>query len=98
MGTHLLLVGAGHAHLTILKNLNIFLTQGNKVTVISAGNYHYYSGMGPGLLSGIYSPRQIRFHVEKMVTNQGGQFVRDEVVHIDPKKQKVETVSGKKIS
>lgn len=98
MGTHLLLVGAGHAHLTILKNLNIFLTQGNKVTVISAGNYHYYSGMGPGLLSGIYSPRQIRFHVEKMVTNQGGQFIRDEVVHIDPKKQKVETVSGKKIS
>jgi NADH dehydrogenase FAD-containing subunit len=98
MNTHFLLVGAGHAHLTILKNLNFFFLQGHKVTVISPETYHYYSGMGPGMLSGTYRPQQIRFHVEKMVTDQGGNFIRDEVVHIDPKKQNVQTAKSGNIS
>ncbi len=97
MGKHFLLVGAGHAHLAILKNLSIFLRQGHRVTVISAETYHYYSGMGPGMLSGIYSPRQIRFHVEKMVADQGGHFIRDQVIYIDPKNQNVQTAGGKKL-
>jgi NADH dehydrogenase FAD-containing subunit len=98
MNTHFLLVGAGHAHLSILKNLNIFFLQGHQVTVISPETYHYYSGMGPGMLSGTYRPRQIRFHVEKMVTDQGGHFIRDEVVHIDPNKQNVQTAKSGNIS
>ncbi len=98
MGAHFLLVGAGHAHLTILKNLKNLLLQGHKVTVISAEIYHYYSGMGPGMLSGIYSPQQIRFHVEKMVTDQGGHFIRDQVIHIDPVNRNVQTASSGKIS
>ena len=98
MGKHFLLVGAGHAHLTILKNLKTFLTRDNKVTVISADQYHYYSGMGPGMVSGIYTPRQIRFHVKKMVSDQGGTFIQDEVVHIDPENQKVKTANRKEIS
>ncbi len=98
MGAHFLLVGAGHAHLTILKYLKNLLLQGHKVTVISAEIYHYYSGMGPGMLSGIYSPQQIRFHVEKMVTDQGGHFIRDQVIHIDPVNRNVQTASSGKIS
>jgi NADH dehydrogenase FAD-containing subunit len=98
MGKHLLLVGAGHAHLTILKNLSTLLMQGHRVTVINADTYHYYSGMGPGMLSGIYGPGQIRFHVEKMVTDQGGHFIRDQVVRIDPINKNVQTAGGKTIS
>jgi NADH dehydrogenase FAD-containing subunit len=98
MNTHFLLVGAGHAHLSILKNLNFFFLQGHQVTVISPETYHYYSGMGPGMLSGTYSPQQIRFHVEKMVTDQGGHFIKDKVVHIDPEKQNVQTSNSGIIS
>jgi NADH dehydrogenase FAD-containing subunit len=98
MNTHFLLVGAGHAHLSILKNLNIFFRQGHQVTVISPETYHYYSGMGPGMLSGIYRPQQIRFHVEKMVMDQGGHFIKDEVVRIDPNKQNVQTANSGNIS
>jgi NADH dehydrogenase FAD-containing subunit len=98
MNKHFLLVGAGHAHLSILKNLNIFFLQGHQVIVISPETYHYYSGMGPGMLSGKYRPQQIRFHVEKMVTDQGGHFIRDEVVHIDPRKQTVQTTKHGNIS
>ncbi len=98
MGMHFLLVGAGHAHLSILKNLSQFLVKNHEVTVINAGIYHYYSGMGPGMLAGTYSPRQIRFHVEKMVKNQGGHFIHDQVVSLDPENQFVRTASGRTIS
>jgi NADH dehydrogenase FAD-containing subunit len=98
MSTHFLLVGAGHAHLSILKNLRFFLLQGHKITVVNPEPYHYYSGMGPGMLSGTYRPQQIRFHVEKMVTDQGGHFIRDHVVHIDPENQNVKTGNGEIIS
>lgn len=94
----LLLVGAGHAHLTILKNLKAFLNQKYHVTVINAEKYHYYSGMGPGMLSGLYSPEQIGFHIEKMVKHEGGQFIHDQFVRICPEHQTVETQSGKFIS
>jgi hypothetical protein len=54
MGKHLVIVGAGHAHLTVLKNLKKFKEAGHRVTVVSSSPMHYYSGMGPGMLSGIY--------------------------------------------
>jgi NADH dehydrogenase FAD-containing subunit len=98
MGKSLLLVGAGHAHLSLLKNLKFFLLQGHTFTVINPEPFHYYSGMGPGMLSGTYSPQQVRFHVKKMVMDQGGHFIQDHVVHIDPKNQNVKTAGGEIIS
>jgi NADH dehydrogenase FAD-containing subunit len=80
----LVLVGAGHAHLTALSLLETFLKNGHEVTVISASNFHYYSGMGPGMLSGIYRPQELRFNIEKLVHSKGGRFVSDKVIRIDP--------------
>lgn len=48
MGKHLVVVGAGQAHLTVLKNLQSFTNSGHKVTVVSSSSFHYYSGMGDG--------------------------------------------------
>ena len=66
MGKHLVIVGAGHAHLTVLKNLAEFKNSGHDVTVVNTSPLHYYSGMGPGMLSGIYRPEEIRFNVKKL--------------------------------
>jgi len=63
MGRHLVFIGAGHAHLTAITNLARYTEKGHNVTVISSGAYHYYSGMSPGMLSGLYTPREIRFNV-----------------------------------
>ncbi|MBN1932068.1 MAG: FAD-dependent oxidoreductase, partial [Desulfobacterales bacterium] len=94
MGKHLVIVGAGHAHLTILKNLNTFKNMGHDVTVISATPYHYYSGMGPGLMSGIYRPQDVRFHVKKMVEDRGGRFIVDKVININPEKKRLYLNNG----
>lgn len=84
MQKHLVLVGGGHAHMVTLKNLHTFIEKGHKVTVIGPSKYHYYSGMGPGMLGKTYTPDEIRFAIEHVVTRQGGNFILDKVVKIDP--------------
>lgn len=64
MPKHLVFVGGGHAHLTALMSLRDTVRAGHRVTLIGPSPYHYYSGMGPGLLSGIYRPAEARFHVK----------------------------------
>ncbi|MFP3868702.1 MAG: NAD(P)/FAD-dependent oxidoreductase [Desulfobacteraceae bacterium] len=97
MGKHLVLVGGGHAHLTCLKNLRDFVDRGHRVTLISLSPYHYYSGMGPGMLSGIYRPEQIRFNVRKMAEAAGGVFVAGAVVRINPEKRILLLQSGEEM-
>lgn len=94
MGQQLVIVGAGHAHLTFLKNLPEFKDAGHDVTVVSSSCRHYYSGMGPGMLSGIYRPEEIRFDVRKMCTDRGAVFIEDKVVAIHPQQKTIDLQSG----
>jgi NADH dehydrogenase FAD-containing subunit len=94
MGKHLVLVGGGHAHMTSLANLHHFIERGHRVTVIGPSDYHYYSGMGPGMLSRTYTPEQIRFATRHVVEKQGGKFIRAKVTRIDPHKQTIFTDKG----
>ncbi len=93
MRKHLVLVGGGHAHMVTLENVQRFIDKGFKVTVIAPSDYHYYSGMGPGMLGGTYVRDDIRFATQKVVTAQGGVFIRDRVVRIDPDQRRVFTAS-----
>ena len=98
MGKHLVLVGGGHAHLTSLKALLSFRNRGHQATLISLSPYHYYSGMGPGLLSGIYQPWEVRFHVKRLAENQGATFIRDKVIKIDPGQKLLLLSSGETVT
>ncbi len=72
MGKHLVLVGGGHAHMVTLANLHTFIEKGHKVTVIGPSDYHYYSGMGPGMLGKTYTPDDIRFATRDVAEKKGG--------------------------
>jgi NADH dehydrogenase FAD-containing subunit len=93
----LVLVGGGHAHMTVMSKLDHYTGRGHHVTLISLYPYHYYSGMGPGLLSGIYKPEEVRFHVQKMVEERGGTFVQGAVVRVDPKRRVLFLNSGEQV-
>ncbi len=97
MTKHLVLVGGGHAHMITLANIRRFVEKKYRVTVIGPSEFHYYSGMGPGMLGGTYSPDQIRFATLNTVETQGGEFVKDRVTHIMPREQQVMTRSGVRI-
>ncbi|MBU1193496.1 MAG: FAD-dependent oxidoreductase [Proteobacteria bacterium] len=94
MRKQLILIGGGHAHMMVLENIGRFVEKGYKVTVIAPSFYHYYSGMGPGMLGGTYQPSDIRFATEKVVRKQGGVFVNDSAVRIDARKKQVHTASN----
>lgn len=83
----LVLIGGGHAHMVTLAKLATFVDKGHEVTVIQPADHHYYSGMGPGMLGGTYEPDDIRFATRKVVESQGGRFIRDKAVRIDPDSQ-----------
>jgi NADH dehydrogenase FAD-containing subunit len=97
MSKHLVLVGGGHAHMTVLTNFHKYVERGHGVTLIGPSPYHYYSGMGPGLLSGIYRPQEVRFHVKKMAEDRGASFIQDTVTRIDPDRKVLILKSGKEV-
>ena len=97
MDKHLVLVGGGHAHITVLINLHKYVERGHGVTLIGPSPYHYYSGMGPGLLSGIYRPQDVRFHVKKMAEDRGAVFVQDAVTRIDADRKVLMLKSGNQV-
>jgi NADH dehydrogenase FAD-containing subunit len=97
MEKHLVLVGGGHAHLTTIVNIEKFVQRGHKVTLIGPSAYHYYSGMGPGMLGGFYTPEEIRFHIKMMAESRGATFVQDRVERLDPHSHALHLESGESI-
>jgi NADH dehydrogenase FAD-containing subunit len=97
MARHLVLVGGGHAHLTVLARLGEFVRRGHRVTLVGPAPWHYYSGMGPGLLAATYRPAEIRFNIRRMVHDRGGEFVCGAVASIDPGQRLLHLSGGEKI-
>ena len=93
----LVFVGGGHVHLYSLKFAEKFIEQNIDITVISPDRFHYYSGMGPGMLSRIYEPEQLRFDVQKTVGSKGGRFLKGKVTSIDAENKTVFLDGGEKI-
>ncbi len=93
----LVLAGGGHAHMTILAHIRDIVRDGHEVVVIQPSDFHYYSGMGPGMLGLSYSPDEIRFATRFVVERQGGSFVRAKVTGIDARGRTVTTDSGQTI-
>ena len=97
MGKNLVLVGAGHAHLTCLASLRDFAARGHQVTVIGPTTHHYYSGMGPGMLGQTYRPQEIRFNSQRMAEAGGARFVKAAVSQVQPGERRLVLASGEEI-
>lgn len=98
MSKRLVLAGGGHAHMMLLANLGDIIAKGHQVTVVQPSDYHYYSGMGPGMLSTFYSPDDIRFHTRFVVERQGAEFIRAKATKIDAKNNTLHTDSGEQLA
>jgi NADH dehydrogenase FAD-containing subunit len=98
MGRKLVFIGAGHAHLTAISRLTNYLTHGSHVTVISPEGYQYYSGMGPGMFSGMFTPQEARFNMRKLTESRGGIFIEERVTFVDAEKRELTMSNGQKIN
>jgi NADH dehydrogenase FAD-containing subunit len=54
--------------------------------------------MGPGMISRIYQPEQVRFDVQSMVESRGGVFIKDKVVSFDPANRTLTLQKGETIA
>ena len=95
---HLVLAGGGHAHLMTLASISTIVGQGHRVTVVAPSPFHYYSGMGPGMLGGTYGAEEIRFATQKVVEQQGGRFLLDRVSRIAAQERTIRLASGQEIA
>jgi NADH dehydrogenase FAD-containing subunit len=95
---HLVLVGGGHAQLEALRNLPEIVDRGHRVTLVADSPHHYYSGMGPGLLGGMYEPEELRFDVRHRARSAGAAFLHKAAVAVDPDARTVRLESGESVS
>jgi len=94
MGKRLVLLGGGHAHMVTLANIKRLRDQGHEVIVVQPAEHHYYSGMGPGMLSRIYRPEEIRFATRHVVEKQGAGFILARAVRIEAQAREIHLDNG----
>lgn len=80
----LLLVGAGHSNVQVLRAFGMRPQPGVRVTVVAREAHSPYSGMLPGFVYGMYSWEDIHIDLAKLCTFANARLIVDEVVQISP--------------
>ena len=80
---HLVLIGGGHSHLAVLKNLGMHPVPGLAVTLISRDIDVPYSGSLPGLISGFYQHDDIHIDLRPLAQFAGVRIIHEEIENID---------------
>lgn len=73
-------MGAGHAHLYLLKRIAAFRAAGADVTVLAPDDFQY-SGLATGMVGGRWTPEQDRVALAPLLA--GATWIRDRAVAID---------------
>jgi pyridine nucleotide-disulfide oxidoreductase family protein len=94
----ILLIGAGHAHLAVLRNLAKEPLYGARMTLVAPSEMQVYSGMLPGLVAGHYRLDQLRTDVTGLVARAYAEFAKGLVVALDPAARTVKLHDGTELS
>lgn len=90
----LVLVGGGHSHVLLLRQLGMKPIPGLRVTLVSPEYLTPYSGMLPGVVAGHYTPDDIHIDLAPLCRFAGAQFIQARVTDFDPYSQRIE-ISGR---
>jgi selenide, water dikinase len=77
------LVGAGHSHVTVLRMFGMKAIPGVRFTLISREVHTPYSGMLPGLIAGHYGVDDAHIDTGPLARFAGARLFQDEVVDLD---------------
>jgi NADH dehydrogenase FAD-containing subunit len=91
---HLVLLGAGHAHLQVLKGLARQRTGDIAVTLVAPHPYYIESTMLPGHVAGDYALEDVRLPLDSLVEASGAGFAPAHVLSLDPVGRRVQLSSG----
>ena len=85
----LVLIGAGHTNLHIVRMWRARPIPRVRVTLISAFNRATYSGMLPGTLAGLYEPREMEVDLDRLAAASGVRVIYEEAVGLNSVQQQV---------
>lgn len=94
---HVVLIGAGHAHLYIAKHAKEFVDRGIQITLVDPDVF-WYSGLATGMLGGMYNPELDQVDPKLLIERNGGHFICDSAVGLDTTARTVYLASGKNLS
>ena len=86
---HLVLLGGGHAQISVLKSLGMRPIDGLRVTLISRDRLTPYSGMLPGYIEGRYTKTESMIDLVRLAHFAGVRFIHDTVTGIDPERKRL---------
>lgn len=89
-----LLIGAGHAHLVVLRSLAEKPLYGARIALVSPHARQVYSGMLPGILAGHYRRAEAEVDVAALAERGYVEFVPGRVQRLDPGRRAVTLESG----
>ncbi|WP_407293507.1 FAD-dependent oxidoreductase [Stutzerimonas zhaodongensis] len=90
----LLLAGAGHSHLGVLRIWASRERPMGRIGLVSADPYAWYSGMMPGLLAEHYQPRQCRVPLPKLCAAAEVEFIQGTIVALQPETPELLLATG----
>lgn len=94
----LILAGAGHAHLGVLRQWLSAPRPPGHMALISDGPYAWYSGMLPGLLAGRYQAEQCRVPLQGLCDAAGVELLQGRLVALDPDSNRLTLSDGRQLS
>ena len=95
--TRLLLLGAGHVNLEVLRRAILDRPPEMEVTIVSLGERHFYSGMTPGYLAGQYALDDLTSDVPGIARRAGAECILGEVADLDPAARRVRLADGREL-
>jgi selenide,water dikinase len=92
--TDIVLLGAGHAHVEVLRRFAIRPEPGVRLTLIGREPETPYSGMLPGLIRGDYTHQEAHIDLAPLAAMANARLVMAEVTAFDPEERTV-TIPGR---
>ncbi|MBS0204428.1 MAG: FAD-dependent oxidoreductase [Planctomycetes bacterium] len=86
----LVLIGAGHTHLQILKWWQWHSFYRTELTIVTAFDQAAYSGMLPSTLAGLYQPDDMLIDMPKLCQQCGVRLIVDRANRLDPENRVIE--------
>jgi selenide,water dikinase len=90
----ILLIGAGHAHLAVLRSLREEPLHGARFALVSPRAKQIYSGMLPGVIAGHYRRHEAEIDVGRLAEAAYAEFIEGEVAKLEPNEKLAKLKDG----